>query len=64
MMEAITVGEKIRLTNSFTGDHPIDSTATILYINNFDVVSIEWSDGKLSNYSDHQILSNFEEAGA
>ncbi|ADU23889.1 hypothetical protein [Ruminococcus albus] len=47
MLDAITVGEKIRMTKSITSAYPIDSTATIFYIDDFDVVSIEWADGKL-----------------
>lgn len=49
MLDAITVGEKIRMTKRITSDYPIDSTATILYIDDFDVVSIVWADGKLSS---------------
>ncbi len=64
MLDAITVGEKIRMTKSITSDYPIDSTATIIYIDDFDVVSIEWADGKLSSFSDQQILNSFEKAGA
>ncbi len=64
MLDAITVGEKIRMTKSLTNDYPIDSTATILYIDDFDVVSIEWADGKLSSFSDQQVLNSFEKAGA
>ena len=64
MLDAITVGEKIRMTNAVTNDYPVNSTATILYIDEYDVVSIEWADGKLSSFSDQQVLSNFEKAGA
>ena len=64
MLDAITVGEKIRMTKRITRDYPIDSTATILYIDDFDVVSIEWADGKLSSFSDQQVLNSFEKAGA
>lgn len=64
MLDAITVGEKIRMTKIITSDYPIDSMATIIYIDDFDVVSIEWSDGKLSSFSDQQVLNSFEKAGA
>ena len=42
------------------GDHPVGSTATILYIDEMDNVFIEWSDGKLSSFSDKQVLYSFE----
>ena len=60
MMDSITVGAKIRMTEAVTGNHPVDSTATILYIDEMDNVFIEWSDGKLSSFSDKQILHSFE----
>ena len=32
MMDSITVGAKIRMTEAVNRDHPVGSTATILYI--------------------------------
>ena len=60
MMDSITVGAKIRMTEAVTGDYPVGSTATILYIDEMDNVFIEWSDGKLSSFSDKQVLKGFE----
>ena len=60
MMEAITVGAKIKMTSSVTGDYPVGSTATIIYIDEMDNVFLEWSDGKLSSFSDKQVLNSFE----
>lgn len=60
MMDSITVGAKIRMTEAVTGDYPIGSTATILYIDDMDNVFIEWSDGKLSSFSDKQVIHGFE----
>ena len=48
------------MTEAVTGDHPVGSTATILYIDEMDNVFIEWSDGKLSSFSDKQVLHSFE----
>ena len=59
MMEAITVGAKIKMTSSVTGDYPVGSTATIIYIDEMDNVFLEWSDGKLSSFSDKQVLNSF-----
>ena len=60
MMDSITVGAKIRMTEAVTGDYPVGSTATILYIDEMDNVFIEWTDGKLSSFSDKQVLKGFE----
>ena len=60
MMDSVTVGDKIKMTTSITSDYPVSSTATILYIDEFDMVSIEWNDGKLSTFSDQQVMDNFE----
>ena len=64
MMDSITVGAKIRMTEAVTGDYPVGSTATILYIDEMDNAFVEWSDGKLSSFSDKQILKGFEKKGA
>ena len=60
MMDSITVGAKIRMTEAVTRDYPVGSTATILYIDEMDNVFIEWSDGKLSSFSDKQVIHGFE----
>ena len=64
MMDSITVGVKIRMTEAVTGDYSVGSTATILYIDEMDNVFIEWSDGKLSKFSDKQVLKGFDKTGA
>ena len=72
MMDSITVGAKIRMTEAVTGDYPVavtgdypvGSTATILYIDEMDNAFIEWSDGKLSSFSDKQVLKGFEKTVA
>lgn len=63
MMDSITVGAKIKMTKTVTNDYPIGSTATIIYIDEMDNVFIEWTDGKLSSFSDKQILKGFEKTG-
>lgn len=64
MMDSITVGAKIRMTEAVTRDYPVRSTATILYIDEMDNVFIEWSDGKLSKFSDKQVFKCFDKTGA
>ena len=60
MMDSITVGAKIRMTEAVISDYPVGSTATIIYIDEMDNVFIEWTDGKLSSFSDKQVLLGFE----
>ena len=60
MMDSITVGAKIRMTVAVTGDYPVGSTATIIYIDEMDNVFVEWAVGKLSSFSDKQVLHNFK----
>lgn len=60
MMESVTVGAKIKMTEAVTSDYPVGSIATIIYIDEMDNVFIEWTDGRLSSFSDKQVLRNFE----
>ena len=64
MMETITVEAKIKMTSSITHDYPVGSTATIIYIDEMDNVFVEWSDSKLSSFSDKQVLNSFKRIGA
>ena len=64
MMDSITVGAKIKMIEEVVRDYPVGSTATILYIDEMDNVFIEWSDGKLSKFSDKQLLKGFGKIGA
>ena len=54
MMDSITVGAKIKMTETVTND---------FYIDEMDNVFIEWTDGKLSSFSDKQVLKDFEKTG-
>lgn len=47
MMDSITVGAKIKMTDTVTSDYPVGSMATIIYIDEMDNVFIEWTDGTL-----------------
>ena len=50
-MESISVGAY--------SEKPVGSTATIIYIDENDMVYIEWSDGKLTSYTEGQLLKSF-----
>ena len=60
MMDSITVGAKIRLTENVGGSYPVGAVATILYIDDLDNVFVEWSDGKLTSFSEQRVLRCFE----
>ena len=64
MMDLITVGAKIKMTETVTGEYPVGSTATIIYIDEMDNVFIEWvSNGRLTSFSKKNFKSLFERAG-
>ena len=60
MMESITVGAKIKLNDAGTySEKPVGSSATIIYIDEHDMVYVEWSDGKLTSYTEGQLRKSF-----
>ncbi|SDA26745.1 hypothetical protein SAMN02910447_02705 [Ruminococcus sp. YE71] len=59
-MEKITVGMTIRLINDIDRKMPVGSTATIVYIDDFDTVFIDWTDGGQGRFTEDQIINNFE----
>ncbi len=60
MMDSITVGAKVRLTENVGGDYPVGEVATILYIDDLDNVFVEWTDGKLTSFPEQRLLKCFE----
>ncbi len=59
-MEKITVGMTIKLIKDFDGSRPVGSTATIVYIDDFDQIFVDWSDGGQGRYTEEQLLKNFD----
>ena len=64
MIDEVTAGAKVKLREKISDSVPVGSIATILYIDDLDNVFIEWLDGKLSKFSDKQLLNGFEKIGA
>ena len=58
-MEKITVGMTIRLVKEISGGAPV-STATMIYIDEFDRVFIDWTDGGQDSFTEQQLLGSFE----
>ena len=61
-MEKITVGMTIKLIKEIGENIPVVSTATIVYIDDFDQIFIDWKDGGQAKISEEQLLKNFEVA--
>lgn len=59
-MDKITVGSKITLIKDIDSKTPIGSTATIVYIDDFDQIFIDWTDGGQDSFTEEQLLKNFE----
>ena len=59
-MEKIAVGMTIKLVKDFDGSKPVGSTATIVYIDDFDQIFVDWSDGGQAKLSEEQLVNNFE----
>ena len=60
MMDSVTVGAKVRLAEGDSSGYPVGAVATILYIDDLDNVFIEWTDGKLTSFSENQLRKRFE----
>ncbi|SFB66399.1 hypothetical protein [Ruminococcus albus] len=61
-MDKITVGMTIKLVKDIGENIPVGSTATIVYIDDFDQIFIDWKDGGQAKISEEQLLKNFEVA--
>ena len=59
-MEKITVGMTIKLVKDFDGSKPVGSTAIVVYIDDFDQIFVDWSDGGQARFSEEQLVKNFE----
>ena len=59
-MDNITVGMKITLIKEIDSRTPIGSTATIVYIDDFAQIFVDWSDGGQAIFTEEQLLKNFE----
>ena len=62
-MDTITVGSDIKLVGKVDSSTPVGSTATILYVDDFKRVFIEWkNDGRLTSFSKKNFKSLFDTA--
>ena len=61
-MNNIKVGMTIKLVRDIGENIPVGSTATIVYIDDFDQIFIDWKDGSQAKISEKQLFKNFEAA--
>ena len=61
-MDKITVGMTIKLVKDIGENIHVGSTATIVYIDDFDQIFIDWKDGGQAKISEEQLMKNFEVA--
>ena len=59
-MDKITVGMTIKLVKEIEENIPVGSTATVVYIDDFDQIFVDWSYGKQGRFTEEQLLKNFE----
>ena len=58
-MEKITVGMKIKLIKELDDRIPVGSIATIVYIDEFEQIFIDWIDCGQYKLDEKNLLSNF-----
>lgn len=49
----------LKLIKDLDGKKPIGSTATVVYIDDFDQIFVDWTDGGQAKLTEEQLLSNF-----
>ena len=59
-MGKITVGMEIKLIKDFDDTKTVGSTATIVYIDDFDQIFVDWSEGGQSKFSEEEFLKYFD----
>jgi hypothetical protein len=59
-MDKITIGMKIKLVKDLDGSIPVGFTATIVYIDDFDQIFIDWTAGGQYKLDEEHLLNHFE----
>ena len=59
-MDELTVGTMITLIKEIDGSKPIGSTATVVYIDDFKQIFVDWSDGGQGQLTEEQLSEYFE----
>ena len=63
MIDEVIAGAKVKLREKISDSVPVGSIATVLYIDDLDIVFIEWvSNGRLPSFSKKNFKSLFETA--
>lgn len=59
-MSNIAVGMKLNLMTEIDDKRPAGSTATVIFLDDFDQVFVEWTEGGQSSFTEDQLVKNFE----
>ena len=59
-MDRIDVGMKLKFTQDVGKDKPVGTIATVVYIDDFDQVFVEWTDGGQDSFDEFHISKYFE----
>ena len=63
MIDEVIAGAKVKLREKISDSVPVGSIVTVLYIDDLDIVFIEWvSNGRLTSFSKKNFKSLFETA--
>ena len=60
-MANVSIGMKVELIKDVDNDHSVGSTATILFIDDFDRVHLEWDNNSISSLDDSVVMSSFKQ---
>ena len=59
-MDRINVGMKLKLAQDVGKGKPVGTKATVVYIDDFDQVFVEWADGGQDSFDEFHISKYFE----
>lgn len=59
-MDELTVGTMITLIKEIDSTKPVGSTATVVYIDDFKQIFVDWSDSSQGQFTEEQLEQYFE----
>lgn len=59
-MDELTVGTTITLIKEIDSTKPVGSTSTVVYIDDFKQIFVDWSDSSQGQFTEEQLEQYFE----
>ena len=59
-MDELTIGTTITLIKEIDSTKPVGLTATVVYIDDFKQIFVDWSDGSQGQFTEEQLEQYFE----